>query len=182
MSHQHLKHWITGLTISLLSSSAWADGSVEIAVSLSPAGSFTAQSAQVKGQAEKIGADSYSARDVTLEVSTLKTGIELRDKHMRDKYFEAQKYPKATLKSGKGQDGRFEGALEVHGKTTKVSGDYTVSGHDVVGKFKTKLSDYGISEPRYLGVGVEDEVEVTVKLPVVAAKETAPKPAPRQPK
>jgi polyisoprenoid-binding protein YceI len=152
----------------LTSQLAHAAGTVAISVSLSPAGSFVAKSESVQGTATKSG-NGYTAQGVNLDLNTLKTGIDLRDRHMRDKYFETKKYPKATLKSAKAEGGKFEAELEVHGKTKKVSGPYEVQGQMIQGKFKTTLSDFGIPDAKYMGVGVDDEVEVEVKLPLAAA-------------
>jgi len=151
-----------------LPSFSFAAGTAGISVSLSPAGSFVAHSETVQGSATKTGADSYTAQGVTLELDTLKTGIDLRDRHMRDKYFETKKYPRATLRSGKAQGGKFEGELEVHGKTKKISGPYEVKGQKITGKFKCALSDFGIAAAKYMGVGVDDEVEVEIQLPIAA--------------
>src|SRR4051794_17563067 len=98
------------------SSVALAAPSVAVDVTLTPAGSFSAKSVAVDGHAYRVG-DIFAAKNVVLKVATLKTGIDLRDNHMRDKYFEAGKYPEAKLVQASGKAGNFWGDLSVHGIT-----------------------------------------------------------------
>jgi polyisoprenoid-binding protein YceI len=142
-------------------------------VSLSPAGSFVAQSdgVEVRGSATRTG-DNVTAKNIALKLDTLKTGIDLRDEHMKKKYFETDKYPEAVLTQATGAGGKFTGDLQLHNVTKPIAGTYVFEGNDFVGTFKTKLSDYSINKAKYMGVGVNDEVEVTIRLtaPVAAAK------------
>lgn len=138
---------------------------VSISVSLNPAGSFVAKSDAIKveGHATKSG-DNVSAKNITLDLNTLKTGISLRDNHMRDKYFEAAKHPKAVLTEANGRDGKFQGELVIRGVKKQIAGTYEMKGSKFHGKFPAKLSDFAIAPANYMGVGVEDEVEVEVVL------------------
>jgi hypothetical protein len=64
----------------------------------------------------------------------------------------------------------------LHGTRRPVAGqaDIHAEGNDVrvVASFPVRLDAYGIAPPRYLGVGVKNEVQVKVSL--VATPETAP--------
>src|SRR4051812_12504401 len=93
-----------------LSPVANASTNCQFHVSLSPAGSFIAQSnaLEVRGKATRAG-DSVSASNVALKLDSLKTGIDLRDEHMKKKYFETDKYPEAVLTQATGKDGKFTG-------------------------------------------------------------------------
>jgi polyisoprenoid-binding protein YceI len=144
---------------------AWAETQVKLGVQLQPVGSFVAESSNIKGEAMKRG-DMWAAKNVTLALDDLKTGISLRDKHMKEKYLETEKYPTATLKAAKGKGGRFVGILAVHGVEQKINGTYEISGSELTTKFKTKASGYHISKASYMGVGVVDDVDVTVTIPV----------------
>jgi polyisoprenoid-binding protein YceI len=144
-------------------------GAVELQVSLSPAGSFTAKSSAVKGSAQKDG-NGFDAKDISLDLTTLETGIGLRDKHMKEKYFETEKYPKALLTQASGQDGKFTGTLKIHDTPTKVSGTYTIAGAQVVASFKCKMSEFNIPKAKYMGVGADDEVEVKATVPLSGEK------------
>ncbi len=147
-------------------------GSVSLSISLSPAGSFEAKSEALKvdGTAVKVG-DGFVAKNVTLPLDSLHTGIGLRDNHMKENYFETKKYPTAVLTQAIGKDGKFTGELKLHNVTKPISGTYTLSGGDAVASFKCKMSDFTIPEAKYMGVGADDEVEVKATLPLAPGAE-----------
>lgn len=154
---------------------ATASTNCQFHVSLSPAGSFIAQSSdiEVRGSAVRT-ADGVSASNVALKLDSLKTGIDLRDEHMKKKYFETDKYPEAVLTQATGKDGKFMGQLQLHNVTKPIAGTYVFEGDEFVGIFKTKMSDFSINKAKYMGVGVNDEIEVTIRLAApVAASSTA---------
>ena len=138
---------------------------LQIKVDLNPAGAFTAKSSDLKivGELKKTPVG-FAAKKILLSVASLKTGIDLRDNHMKKKYFEVEKFPVATLIEGGGQGGKFQGKLEVHGVIHPIAGTYQLNGPDLEAEFPCKLSDFKIPEANYMGVGVEDEVKVVVKL------------------
>lgn len=146
-----------------------ADKGGELQVSLTPAGSFTARDEAIKtaGESARAG-DAWKLGMVTVDLRSLKTGIELRDKHMKEKYLEVGKFPEAHLKSAAGKDGKFKGELTVHGVTKPVEGTYEFKGQELVAKFNVKASDFKISQAKYMGVGVEDDVEVKAQFPFPA--------------
>jgi polyisoprenoid-binding protein YceI len=138
---------------------------LSIDITLTPVGSFTATTSKLKGEATKKG-DLVMAKDVQIEISTLNSGIELRDEHMKNDYFEVKKFPLAVLKSAKGKNGKFIGVLNVHGVDQKISGTFEESANRIKAEFKTRLSDFKIKKAIYMGVGVKDEVLVKVDLPL----------------
>jgi polyisoprenoid-binding protein YceI len=112
--------------------------------------------------------------NLILNVKSLKTGINMRDEHMKEKYLEVEKYPTATLKvqgvpviaSGKDLKKTISLPLSLHGVEQNVdvsldmkntSGIYSGSA-----EFTIKLSDFSIKIPTYLGIKVADKVEVKV--------------------
>lgn len=156
-----MKVWLASL---FLCSFSFAN-QLEIAISLSPAGSFVAKSEQVRVEGElQVSAQGFTAKNISMPIGSLKTGIELRDEHMKKKYFEMGQFPKANLIEGQGTGGRFQGKLEVHGVVHPINGTYQASGKSLEAQFKCKLSDFKIKEAKYMGVGVDDEVTVSVKL------------------
>ncbi len=60
----------------------------------------------------------------------------------------------------------FTGMLTLHGVTRPVSGEVTArpaaGGLSIDARFPVRISDFEIPPPRYLGVGVKDEVQVRV--------------------
>lgn len=109
------------------------------------------------------------------DLGSLKTGIALRDDHMKNKYLEIGKYPRAELKFSiamtaaeldKRAAGSVDGELTLHGVTrkTKVNYVYNPVANKVDADFDFKISDFGIQVPSYLGVTVSENVAVTMGL------------------
>jgi polyisoprenoid-binding protein YceI len=96
------------------------------------------------------------------------TGITLRDEHTK-KHLEVDKYPEAVLVSATGKDGKGEGVVKIHGVERSVKGTYEINNDKLTANFPLKLSEFGIEGIKYMGVGVQDEVQLTVTVPVQVA-------------
>ncbi|MBN22158.1 MAG: hypothetical protein CL678_12835 [Bdellovibrionaceae bacterium] len=142
------------LSFSIISSAA----KVELFVELDPMGSFVAHSESVKGRAYQIG-NGIKVQGLKVKMDSFKTGIGLRDRHMRDKYFKAKKFPYGYIVA-QGQDGTFKGSLTLLKKKVPIEGTYKIENKKVLAEFTCKISDFGIDAPLYLGVGVDNEVKV----------------------
>lgn len=118
---------------------------------------------------------------ITVKVDSLVTGIELRDRHMKEKYLETGKYPTATLEVDKSKlhfpdghavTGSADGKLTLHGVTRVVKVSYSADGDSnkakVDGTMRINMNDFKIEVPNYLGVTVKPNVNVEVKLGVVS--------------
>jgi polyisoprenoid-binding protein YceI len=155
-----------------------ADAAVTVNCPLTVGGSFDATTASLEGE---LTADSSKPQalngELSVDLSTLDTGIELRNTHLRERYLEIGKGPgfaKATLTSivleraASGFNGstRFTATLTVHGVTKPVAGEVKLqpgsTSTRVQATFRVHLPDHGIPKPRYLGVGVKDDVQVRV--------------------
>ncbi len=110
---------------------------------------------------------------LSFNLSDLKTGIDLRDKHMKDKYLEVEKFPTAELElqpvklpEGLTSDssGDFTGMLTLHGNKKEVKGKYTFAAKDNKAKvnFSVLVSDFKIEIPKYLGVTISESVDLEV--------------------
>ncbi len=116
-------------------------------------------------------------------LSTLDTGIALRNRHMKEKYLETAKFPNAELAltelklpkellSGEGEAKAvpFQGTLTVHGVPKPVSGKVDVrragSTMHLSFEFGTKITGHGIELPSFMGVTVAEDVQVLVSLQV----------------
>jgi polyisoprenoid-binding protein YceI len=120
--------------------------------------------------------DDGKAMKVVLPLSTLKTGIDLRDKHMREKYLEVEKYPDAVLEvpaeaislppDGQSVSGHANGKLHLHGKTKDVVFTYTVKRagaiYSVDAQLPLNMKDYDINIPSYLGITLQPDVQTNV--------------------
>lgn len=150
------------LSTLLFSLNTLAENQVTINVSLSPTGSFQAISKKIKGKLEKT-ADGFKADTISVSIESFKTGIDLRDEHFW-KHLNSTKTPKATLKNLLAKDGKATADLEVNGVTKPVSITYKTEGSDVKAKFTTDASLFSLPKASYLGVGVENKVEVEVAM------------------
>jgi polyisoprenoid-binding protein YceI len=99
-----------------------------------------------------------------------KTGMDLRDEHMHEKYLESKKYPQAKLSLPDFKlegEGKVKGTLNLHNKTHPIQVDYkTIEKNPLVveAKFKLLLEDYGIDIPSFQGITVAKEIQVKVNL------------------
>ena len=122
--------------------------------------------------------DSGDTLVVTIPSSAFKTGISLRDDHMR-KAIEADRYVdvKLTLQDSMlkrpGIDDAISadvaGDLTFHGVTKKIPVHYEAvrdcEGHiGVSAKFYINMRDFGVEPPSYFGVAVKPNLSVTAKM------------------
>jgi polyisoprenoid-binding protein YceI len=132
------------------------------------------EGAKLEGTGHVEGGKLTGAFDVN--VDAFKTGIDLRDEHMKNKYLETGKFPKAHLvleavaidpASTSEQEKDFTGKLTIKGVEKPVSGKMTVtfSGKQVKGEatFPVQIDEYPIEVPVYLGVTVAKSVDVKVE-------------------
>ncbi len=156
---------------------------VRVVCPMTVGGSFDAKSTALSGSVTP-GASGSPAFEGTFAVDlrTLDTGIGLRNEHLRQNYLEVDKgsgYDQAVVSEielkGLNPDapegkGSFTGSLTLHGVKKAVAGSVDVQpaggGLRVKASFPVSLSDYGIPEPRYLGIGVRNTVQVEVAFAV----------------
>lgn len=155
-----------------------ATGDVRIVCPLTVGGSFAATSTAIEGMVRADGPEGLQG-NIEVDLTTLDTGIGLRNTHLRGTYLEVERGPdfaRAILSdiALDGEDPRtFEGETGfsamflVHGVEHPVSGvaelSRTPGGVEVMARFQVVLQDHAIDTPRYLGVGVRDEVRVEVR-------------------
>lgn len=112
-------------------------------------------------------------------LDTVVTGVGLRDKHMKEKYLEIEKFPEATLKiaelkmeknflkdKASQKNVPFKGKLKIHGFESDIEGTADIDSDEksisIQAKTKTNITSHKIDLPSYLGVKVADEVEIKV--------------------
>lgn len=120
--------------------------------------------------------DSKLNGELVADLNLFKTGIDLRDQHMKEKYLETGKFPQATLKIdnqainlASTEKQSLQGLLTLHGVTKPVALEAIVKKtdakkYDVQSSFKIVLSDFGIDVPKYLGITVAEDVTVATKM------------------
>lgn len=139
-----------------------------------PEGSLTIDGAKVSG-------------DLTFDMTSLSSGIGMRDDHMKTKYLEVGKYPKAKLhltevalpskwsaKTPAAKDIPFKGELTLHGQTKPVAGKFDLGGDaskiNAKANFEINIAEFGIDIPKYLGITIKNEVPVELTLNELKAK------------
>lgn len=123
-------------------------------------------------QGQLINKDGKLNGQLQFQLSTLKTGIDLRDTHMKDKYLEVKSFPTATLtlsdvvvpKNLQG-DIQFKGAMKLHGKTKNVEITGTLKNSSgkisMTATIPIKLTDFSIPIPNYKGITVAETVNIS---------------------
>ncbi|MGZ3772166.1 MAG: YceI family protein [Pseudobdellovibrionaceae bacterium] len=149
---------VTGVSLNLFAQT------VSVDVVLNPMGDFKAKTSDIKGEATVKG-DEVTAKNVIVNLTNLKSGVELRDKHTQ-KYLDTKTFPEAVLVSATGKAGKGKGKIKIKGIEKDIDGTYKVEGKTLKADFKVTLSDFGIKDINYMGVGVEDQVTIHVAVPV----------------
>jgi len=131
---------------------------------------------QINGNSSELSVDERDGQIVaTAPLTNLKTGITLRDKHLRG-YLQTDKHPNATLTVEKSKlklpddnqtaSGSATGQFSMHGVTKTLKFNYkakrTGSDFHVQGLTEVDIRDFKVEVPCYLGVCVKPEVKVKV--------------------
>ncbi|HWE23369.1 MAG TPA: YceI family protein [Myxococcales bacterium] len=121
-----------------------------------------------------------SAVTFNVPLAPIDTGIELRNRHLRE-MLQAEKFPAATLRVSRSEvkfpeerepaEGNARGDLTLHGQSRPVEVHYRAERSaagitKVHGSLQFDMRDFAIVRPSYLGVSVAPEVQVDVDLTV----------------
>ncbi len=139
---------------------------------------------KIKGRGEGVSSNlqiesNTISGEIRFSLKSLKTGIELRDDHLLNKYLQVKQFAEAKLvfshvtlpkdwspEKPIATQMPFRARLNLHGVQKDISGVYTVETADLVANasFEIKLSDFNIEIPSYLGIKVADVVKIKVSL------------------
>lgn len=124
-------------------------------------------------------ADDGQTVTVSVQLRALDTKIELRNKHMREKYLEVEKFPTAVLVVPRAElrvpqtgdvSAEANGVMKIHGKERPVRFKYTAkrSGAQmaVSGVVRVNIKEFGIEEPSFMGASVKPDVDVNATFAV----------------
>ena len=160
---------------------AWrvSSGDVEVRCRLTVGGSFHVETTALSGTVEpsRTGGAALTGT-LRVDLTTLDSGIDLRNAHLRDTYLEVARgaaFQVAVLSeialadplpaTGR-QETAFSGLLALHGVERPVAGTAALRHRDgqldVEARFAVSLDEFDIPPPRYLGIGVRDTVDITV--------------------
>jgi hypothetical protein len=126
---------------------------------------------------DKNGAEVVSMESVSIPIKSLTTGIDMRDEHMWDKIFkdkaglmpnlELVSKSACPIKSGKNIC-QIKGIISFAGKSSELLAKVVITKSEALIKmdsnFSISLTKMGITPPSYMGVTVEDNVEVKMEL------------------
>jgi len=136
----------------------------------------------IEGVTNTLSASDDGTRLVlSVPMTTVKSGIALRDEHMNEKYVETGKFPNVTIglakadvkwpvNVGEAHEGVVKAVFNAHGVDVPVDVSYRVSktktGFRVKAQFPFDTAAHGIAIPSYLGVTVDPKMraEATVDL------------------
>lgn len=170
-------------------------------VSDAPLETITGVSSHVTGDVSFDPASPSRARGtVRVRVATIRTGVDLRDEHLRgDGWLDAQRFPEAIFEITRvvGADGlqpnreatvRVHGRFTLHGVTRDLVSEARVRlipfseelraarvTGDVLriqASFPVRLTDYGVSVPLPVRLKVANEIQVNVTIRAVAPQTT----------
>ena len=163
-------------------SDAWtvASGDVRVRCRMTVGGSFDAVTSALSGtlRGGPRGTGAFEG-ELRVDLASLETGIGLRDEHLRGSYLEVERGPafrhavlsgivlREPLPEGRGRhETTFAGRLTLHDVERQVEGESSMERRDgrmrVEASLSLSLEAFDIPPPRYLGVGVRDEVRITV--------------------
>ncbi len=142
--------------------------------------SFTASGPggmQIVGSTSELNlSDDGTTVTVSVPMRNLTTGIALRDKHMKEKYLQVDRFTTAELSVARSAlkvpangeaGGDATGTMKLHGQTKSVTFHYMAKRDGgslkVAGTVHVNMSDYGMEIPSFMGVKVKPDVDVTVK-------------------
>jgi polyisoprenoid-binding protein YceI len=161
-------------------------GATQVLVPLRPGGAFSATTSSLCGTLTlEPGKPARLTGELSIDLTTIDTGIALRNQHLREKYLEVGKgkgFDKALLSDiqladadGAAFQGRtpFAAKLLLHGVKHPVAGTVEIrpegQGRRVRAEFPLQLSDFNVAPPLYLGVGVANRLLVKVQLTATPA-------------
>ena len=174
---------LVGLSLSLAPGLAHAG----MTVSGKPKISFFAMGSpgflDIEGESSTVtGTDDGTRLSFAVPMTSVSTGIDLRDGHMNNEYVKVAQFPNATFSLAKADvkwpavlaestTGTVKGTFNVHGVDQPVDVTYTAkkskTGYRVTAKFSFDVSAHGIAIPSYLGITVDPKMKADVQVDLV---------------
>lgn len=187
---RRLEVWIVALVV-LLSSVALAQsspgtqkvtkGEVRFLAKIT-GGSFTATSEKVQGSVRLDPEKKTLTANITVPADSFRTGLALRDKHMRENYLEAKAHEEIVfsvdaqpivLEAGKTTT--LRGHLQVKGVRRPIEVEVRIDeptdeGFKATTTFPVDVTEYGIAQPSFKVVKMDPVVRATVELVIQRAE------------
>lgn len=142
--------------------------------------SFNGKAKSIAGEFDINPTDLHSTKgNVTVDLRSLDTGIDLRNKHMRENHLHTDSFPNAVFEldsvAGEGASVgvpasiTLHGKMTIHGTTKGISTPATITGLGsneirVQAEFPLKITEYGVPRPEFLFLKLAEEVRIVVDL------------------
>lgn len=106
--------------------------------------------------------------DIKLSLEHIDTGIELRNKHLKENYLNTEKYKFAQFKLNKAKTDskKFTGTMDFQGVKKTITGTYEINDKKVTAEFFLGFPEFNIKPPSFMGVTVTDKVRIEIVLTV----------------
>jgi polyisoprenoid-binding protein YceI len=163
------------------------EGNLVTFFSKAPMESFEGKTDQISGSinVELANLSASAQIEVRVDLSSLDTGMQLRNKHMCENHLETDKFPEAIFRAERllkapiqpliaGGNAEFllAGTMSLHGVTRELQVPVSVSCReldgrlklDVVTEFEITLSDYEIKRPKFLVLKLNETQRVEIRL------------------
>ncbi len=139
-------------------------------------GSFSGSTHSIIGYAKYDEKNFTVTSELEIDAASLTTGISLRDKHMREKYLETEKFPKilfsvkdATASNAAKSESELSGTVTIKGtakeEKIKISVEEGSESQRIVkAKFPINILDFNIKQPKFLVIEMKPVVEVSLRL------------------
>jgi len=140
------------------------------------AGSFVGESKSLSGTVHFDEKTSLLNGKIEIIADSFDTGMSSRDRHMREKYLETERFPKILFivkdqkaSNQSGAENLIEGNVVIKGvekeNKIKIKVDSCSSERcDISSKFNLNILDYSIPQPRFAVVKMDPTIDVTLKL------------------
>jgi len=140
-------------------------GSGTAQVELNPAGDFSVNLGKLQGEVEKISDSSFRSNKIIAQVSQFTTGIDLRDKHLREKFTSSEVI---ISDAGTIDEENGKAFILINGIRRPIEFSYELIANQSLIKIKFVLSleEFKMTDMNYKGIGVEDEVSIEALLKV----------------
>lgn len=121
----------------------------------------------------------HSKVDITLDVNSISTGNETKDKHAKSRdWLFSEKYPvirfSSTSFEKNGNDFSIKGRMEIHGVVKEIQipcSVQTLNEKEIfTGSFRINRLDYGITGPGLKGKIVGNEIKIDFKIPTTTVR------------
>jgi polyisoprenoid-binding protein YceI len=119
-----------------------------------------------------------------VDLNSIRTGIGLRDRHMRENYLETDRWPKAFFKGkithtkdlGNGRKAvHVSGIFSVHGveNPLDLEGTMEFKGDQIIitASFDILLTDYNIKIPKIMFLKLDNEIRIRIRILLEKYKE-----------